>query len=279
MDTPPKGRNGQVLVSTWVPAEVAERFRTWTRQRAGGASLALRELIVRAMEEGGETPSGSPTADPGPALGYRVGIRLRDAERLALLRAAEARHTTPANWLRSLALVHLANQPRWSNAELDALRDLSVELRRIGGEVNAMARSLYVAGPGGTIPPGTGQAVQAVAERITEQVRRVVVSAMEGNFDYWGLPEAERPRTKPPRQRPGRVPRAAKELPELEGPMPRVPAPRGPAMAVLSLEGEQHLSRVMAGIDERFAHYTPAQRAEIEIHTRQALLAKGYGAS
>ena len=279
MDTPPKGRNGQVLVSTWVSAEVAERFRVWTRQRAGGASLALRELIVQAMEEGGETPSDSPTADPGPALGYRVGIRLRDAERLALLRAAQARHTTPANWLRSLALVHLASQPRWSTAELDALRDLSAELRRIGGEVNAMARSLHVAGPGGIIPPGTGEAVQAVAERITEQVRRVVVSAMEGNFDYWGLPEAERPRTKLSRQRPGRVPRAVKELPGPEGSMPETPAHSAPAMGALSLEGERHLWTVMAGIDERFAHYTPAQRAEIEVHTRQALVAKGYGAS
>lgn len=279
MDTPPKGRNGQVLVSAWVPAEVAERFRAWARQREGGASLALRELIVRAMEEDGEALSGGPTTDPGPALGYRVGIRLRDAERLALLRAAQARHTTPANWLRSLALVHLAGQPRWSTTELDALRDLSAELRRVGGEVNAMARSLHVAGSQGSIPPGTGQAVQAVAERITEQVRRVVVSAMEGNFDYWGLPEAERPNTKPPRQRPGRVPRAAKEPPEPDGFMPEVPAPRAPAIAALSLEGEQHLWTVMAGIDERFAHYTPAQRAEIEVHTRQALVAKGYGAS
>ena len=75
MDTPPKGRNGQVLVSTWVPAEVAERFRTWTRQRAGGRSWRhhpARHWASRSGSSGADHRTGP----PGGGVGHGGQLRL-----------------------------------------------------------------------------------------------------------------------------------------------------------------------------------------------------------
>ncbi|MCE3589971.1 hypothetical protein LXJ59_25610, partial [Escherichia coli] len=68
-------------------------------------------------------------------MGQQIGVRFKPLERRALAEAARARSTSPANWLRSLALFHLARKPQWNAAELDALRDIFGELRRIGGNV------------------------------------------------------------------------------------------------------------------------------------------------
>ncbi len=75
------GRNGQEMVGTYVPAELAMRFKAWARRTEGGASAALRRLIAGAVE--GREP------DPPPgASGHQVLVRLKEPERQALLRAA-----------------------------------------------------------------------------------------------------------------------------------------------------------------------------------------------
>ena len=147
------GRNGQELVSTWVPADLAGRFKAWARGTEGGASAALRRLIAEAID-------GKPPASPPGASGHQVLVRLKDEERLALLRAAKERSTTPANWLRSLAIVHLSRRAQWNKEEAEALRQIGEELRRIGNNVNQIARALNVAAHTGEYPPHQGQAAQ-----------------------------------------------------------------------------------------------------------------------
>jgi len=134
----------------------------------------------------------APAAPPGPGAGYRITVRLQEGERAALLAAAQARGVTPATWVRALAAAHLARQPQWNPAEVDALRDLFAEVRRIGGNVNQVARALNVAVARGEYPPYQGEAVREAAELVQSEMRRVV-SVMTGNWDYWGLPWADRP--------------------------------------------------------------------------------------
>ena len=62
-------------------------------------------------------------------MGQSVMVRLKEEERVALMYAADARSTTPANWVRSLAIVHLARRPQWTPDEIDAMRDIFTELR------------------------------------------------------------------------------------------------------------------------------------------------------
>lgn len=179
------GRNGQELLSTWVPAEFAARFRTWARANHEGASDALRRYVLDAASD------AEPQAPLGTA-GYRVSVRLKDAERFALLAAARARRTTPSVWLRCLAVVHLGQRPQWNDQEVAELRAVFTELRRIGTNLNQIAKALNVAALSGEYPTGQGTAALEAADLVRSETRRVV-AAMTGNFDYWGLPDAERP--------------------------------------------------------------------------------------
>jgi uncharacterized protein YukE len=180
------GRNGQKMVGAYVDADLAERFAAWARQTEGGASAAMRRLIIEAIE-------GKPPAAPrGAGAGVQVGVRLKPAERTALAEAARHRSTTPANWLRSLAIVHLSRKPQWNAAEVEALRDLFREVRQIGNNVNQIARAMNVAVQSGVFPPHQHLAVAEAAEAVRAEMRRIV-AVMSGNFDYWGHPLDERP--------------------------------------------------------------------------------------
>lgn len=172
------GRNGQELLGTWVPSDVAQRFKSYARSTEGGVSAELRRLVVRAAQ-------GTPAAPVG-AAGHKVMVRLKDEERLSLLDAARERKTTPANWLRSLALAHLSKRPQWNEAELQAVREVFVELRRIGNNVNQIARALNTAVHSGDVAGSQGQAAKEAAEEVSRQVRRVG-SLVAANADYWSL--------------------------------------------------------------------------------------------
>lgn len=196
------GRNGQVHLSTYVPVELAEAFQALARRSDGGASGALKRLVAQAVDQekqGKGLHSASPheaIAPRGVGRGEQVSVRLKAIERQALAEAAQTQGTSPANWIRSLALVHLARRPQWNPAELEALRVLFGELRAIGHNINQMAHVLNIAVTTGDYPPEQGTAAREAAERIQWEMRRVV-AAITGNFDYWGLPDAERPTAAP----------------------------------------------------------------------------------
>lgn len=175
---------GQKFVGAYMDGDVAERFYAWARERDGSTSAALRRLILGALgDEVG--PVG------GVGRGTQVGVRLRPRERIALTEAARARGTTPANWLRSLAIVHLARTPQWSPREEEMLRAIFAEVRSIAAEVQGLARVLS-SGVGREGPPGAAQDIEWAAEEVRVEMRRLV-AVLSGNFDYWGLPDAERP--------------------------------------------------------------------------------------
>lgn len=178
-------RNGQELLSAWVPSDLAGRFRAWARTTDGCASAAIRRLLLAVVDD--QVP-----AEPMGSAGHRVTVRLKDAERFALLEAARSRQTTPANWLRSLAVVHLARRPQWNESEVAELRGVFTELRRIGNNVNQIAHALNVAALAGECPTDQGEAALEAAEAVRIETRRVV-AAMTGNFDYWGLPTDAEP--------------------------------------------------------------------------------------
>lgn len=176
------GRNGQELLGTWVPADVAARFRTHARSTEGGVSAELRRLVLQAAE-------GKPAARLGTS-GRKVMVRLKEEERSSLLEAARNRNTTPANWLRSLALAHLSQRPQWNEAEVKVLRDVYIELRRIGNNLNQIARALNVAVQTGDYPEGQGHAAKQAADDISQEVRRVG-GLVAANVAYWGLPTSD----------------------------------------------------------------------------------------
>ena len=192
------GRNGRELLGTWVPTDVAARFKAHARTTEGGVSAELRRLVVQAAE-------GKAIPPPVGAAGHKVMVRLREGERHALLQAARERATSPANWLRSLALAHLSGSPQWNDAELEALRNVFVELRRIGNNVNQIARALNAGLQKGEIPSGQGQAVKDAVDTIASEVKHVGELAAS-NRSYWGIPGLGSPADSLSRQRGPRRP-------------------------------------------------------------------------
>ena len=89
-------RNGQALLSTWVPVELAEAFKALARQSDGGASGALKRLVAQAVEQesqarGLHSASVQEAIAPrGVGRGEQVSVRLKAAERQALAEAARA---------------------------------------------------------------------------------------------------------------------------------------------------------------------------------------------
>lgn len=183
-------RPDQTTLSTHIDRELACRFQAWARGTEGGTSAALRRIVSEAMD-------GKPPPPPsGVGSGQQVGVRFKASERALLAQVARSRATTPAGWLRSLALVHLTRRPQWNADEVEGLREVFKELRRIGNNVNQIARALNVAAHKGEYPPYQGEEARAAAERVRNEMRRVV-ALMTGNYDYWGLPDADRPTAAP----------------------------------------------------------------------------------
>ena len=192
------GRNGQELLSTWVAADLATAFKDRARQIDGGAAASLRRLIGQSMAHeamgGGEHGTSVPQAAVMPrgiGQGTQIGFRLRSTERAALDKAARSFGTSPANWVRSLVLVHLTRHPEWNPAERDALHALSGELRGIKNSVMQIAQVLEDAMRTGACPAGEGVAAREAAEIVRNEMRRMT-AVITGNYDYWGLPDAER---------------------------------------------------------------------------------------
>lgn len=183
------GRNGQELVSAWIPAELAERFKATARLRDGGVSKALNRLVGAEVE-------GAPAVNlAGSGRGEEVKIRLRGMERYALGRAADASGMTPTAWVRSLTLVHLNRTPEWNPEDREALRVIGRELRKIGNNINQIAHNLNTATQFGLCPQGQGDATLKAAQLVHFEARRLA-GVVTGNFDYWGLPDEERPTAK-----------------------------------------------------------------------------------
>ena len=173
-------------ISAFIDRDAAERFEELARQTDGGISAALRRMIGDVIAD------NQHVVIRGVGVGRQIGVRFKDAERQALAAAAKARGTTPANWLRSLALVHLMRRPQWNSEELTALRELSSDIRAIGNNLNQIARALNVAVQSGVYPPHQGGAAREGGILVRHEMRRLA-AIMTGNFEYWGLPDEERP--------------------------------------------------------------------------------------
>ena len=168
---------------------------------------------------------------------------------------------------------------------MEALRDLFAEVRRIGGNVNQVARALNVAVARGEYPARQGEAAKEAAELVQSEMRRVV-AVMSGNWDYWGLPWAERPVPAPgaeerdqertraeAAQRRLRLRRRPARFVDVEddGQARLVPEVAGPgqdeAGPPLQDAGRAALAEVMRRYDEK----QRAQRATTEAHARAVL--------
>jgi len=134
------------VLSTRVPDEVAARFELAARP-FGGRSALLARLAAAAAGGGGEPsedrpPASRSAAAPRPA---RLMVRLSAADAAAVDLARQARGLSRSGWVAGLVGAHLLGRPCLARDDARALLAIHGELRRIGVNLNQIARALNTA--------------------------------------------------------------------------------------------------------------------------------------
>lgn len=162
-----------------LPAPLARRFDA-AAGRQGGRSRLLRRLIEGAADTA--LPEGGDEA-LGPS-GCKLGLRLRPTD-MALLEAEAAhRGLSRTQWATALIRRRLRDRPQLAPADALAFIGVQRELRRIGVNVNQIARALNTAVLEGTVLDLEVAQLDAFAAEIRSHLSGLH-EAFQGNLDYW----------------------------------------------------------------------------------------------
>ena len=139
----------------------------------GGRSAVLRQLIARALREGGETARIDP---PEGRSANRVSLRFTDVETLVIDHRASERATDRAGWIKA----------RVDDGLLAELPPIRMQLLRIGRNLNQAMKAANTA----MLPEGDQVIephLQRIADMRTEIAEQVaaVGDAMRGDTSYW----------------------------------------------------------------------------------------------
>lgn len=162
-----------------LPHDLARRFDAAAHGHGGRSSL-LRRLIEASAAEVG---SPADVVLPEPRTG-KLTLRL-GADDLVALEAEAARiGLSRTRWVVALVRRRLHGGPQLSPPEAAAFLEIQRDLRRIGVNLNQIARTLHMRGARADAPGGEAARALAFAGEVRgglADLRR----AFEGNRDYW----------------------------------------------------------------------------------------------
>lgn len=163
-----------------LPDELAVRFDAWAGDH-GGRSPALRHLIARAC--GAQTKA---TATPSrlAARPEKLTVRLTRADGRGLDAEARKLGLTRSAWVAALVRRRLAAKPTFSRSDELALLAIQAELRRIGVNVNQIARALNTAVMEGKVLDLEIAYLDDLRAEIVGHIA-MLREAFEGNLAYW----------------------------------------------------------------------------------------------
>ncbi len=146
---------------------------------SGGRSKLLRALVSEAV---GQTPPTRPASARGHST--KLTLRLKDEDQAALDAAADADGLLRTEWALAALRRRLHGRPKFGRREELALFAVQEELRRIGVNLNQIARALNTA----VMPGSVLDAEIAQLEAFRSEIRAHVgglKAAFRGNLDYW----------------------------------------------------------------------------------------------
>ncbi len=162
-----------------LPPDLIRRFDAAAAAR-GGRSRFLRRL----MEEAAQAPLPEPSGAPAAGRSAKLTLRLGEND-LALLEAeAVAQGLSRTQWSVALIRRRLHRRPQLSRPEALAFIEVQRELRRIGVNVNQIARALNTAVIEGTVLELEVAQLAAFADEIRAHLAGLR-GAFEGNLAYW----------------------------------------------------------------------------------------------
>lgn len=167
------------VLSARVSDEVASCFDA-VAGAAGGRSALLRRLVEDAAG-GAPTP---PKAASGPRDAARLMVRLGAPESRHVTVQAAAMSLPRAAWVAALVRRHAGGAPRFPRSEELALMAIHGEIRRIGVNVNGMARALNSGWMAGRVSDAELVAVADLGRELRAHMAGLG-AAFAGNLAYW----------------------------------------------------------------------------------------------
>jgi hypothetical protein len=167
------------MFSVRLSDDVAARFDA-AAAPAGGRSALLRRLISEAAQAATAGASGR----CGPRAAARLMVRLGPAEAAHVDAAAATMGLRRASWVAALVRRHALGRPTFDRAQEDALLAIRAELRRIGVNVNQIARAMNTAVMEGRVLAAELAWVDDLRRELAAHML-ALREAFEGNLAYW----------------------------------------------------------------------------------------------
>lgn len=166
-------------LSVRVPDELLVRFDAAAGSQ-GGRAPTLRRLMDQAAA-GSPSPSGR--LPPRP---LKLTVRLADDDCDGLAREAATMGLSPNGWAAALIRHRLHGKPTFPRAEAVALLAIQGEVRRIGVNVNQIARALNTAVMEGKVLDLEIAYLDALRTELRAHMF-TLREAFEGNLAYWAV--------------------------------------------------------------------------------------------
>lgn len=166
-------------LSVRVPDDLLARF-----DAAAGSQGGRAPMLRRLMDQAATRP-----ASPGERLPVRplkLTVRLAADDGEGLAREAAAMGLTPNGWAAALIRHRLHGKPTFPRVEALALLAIQGEVRRIGVNVNQIARALNTAVMEGKVLDLEVDYLDALRTELRAHMS-TLREAFEGNLAYWAV--------------------------------------------------------------------------------------------
>jgi len=170
-----------VVLSARVSDDLAASFDT-AAAAAGGRSALLHRLVRQAAVE----VEGAPAAPAARRDAARLMVRLAAPDAAHATREAAAMGLPRATWVAALVAVHARGVPRFARPDELTLIDIQGELRRIGVNVNQIARALNTAVMEGRVLDTELGAIEDLRREARAHID-ALREAFIGNLTYWAV--------------------------------------------------------------------------------------------
>lgn len=148
----------------------------------GGRSARLRQLIDGVLDPAARDD----TARSEPRDALRLMVRLAVVEADHVRRHAAAMRLTPSGWTAALVRRHVLGRPTLQRSEERLLISTHSELRRIGVNVNQIARALNTAVMEGRVLDMQLASVGDLRRELRDHIL-ALGEAFDGNLVYWAV--------------------------------------------------------------------------------------------
>lgn len=167
------------VLSTRVTDDLAARFDA-ASVVVGGRSAMLRRLV----EDAAGSASAGPSLAPGRRDAARLMVRLAALEARHVSDQADAMGLPRAAWVAALVRRHALGAPRFPRSDELALIAIHGEVRRIGVNVNQIARALNTAVMEGRVLDTELGSVADLGRELRAHIAGLG-EAFAGNLGYW----------------------------------------------------------------------------------------------